>query len=232
MVTGATGAIGQAFVEHLNASRQVERVLACSRRPPSNSIGKIQHKEVDIENEASIETALHGVRRLDLIIVATGFLHQPDGLQPEKSWRSLNKTSLLHNFAINTIGPALIAKHTLPLMPKGSKAVFAALSARVGSISDNRLGGWYSYRSSKAALNQIIRTLSIELARKRPEAICVGLHPGTVDSGMSEPFQENLAEGQLTTPKLAAERLLAIIDALDPSHSGQQIAWDGKPVPP
>ena len=125
----------------------------------------------------------------------------------------------MEGFAINAVGPALIAKHLLPLLPREGKAVFAALSARVGSISDNRLGGWYGYRASKAALNQLIRTLSIELARQRKDAIRVGLHPGTVDSALSRPFQSSV--GRLFTPMFAAERLLTVIDGLDVTQSGQ-----------
>jgi NAD(P)-dependent dehydrogenase (short-subunit alcohol dehydrogenase family) len=135
-------------------------------------------------------------------------------------------------FAVNAIGPALVAKHTLPLIPREDRAIFAALSARVGSISDNRLGGWYGYRASKAALNQLIRTLSIELARKRKQAICVGLHPGTVDSELSRPFQGAVADGQLSPSDLAAWRLMSVIDQLKPGDSGRLIAWDGTTVAP
>lgn len=136
----------------------------------------------------------------------------------------------MEGFAINAIGPALVAKHVLPLLPREGKAVFAALSARVGSISDNRLGGWYGYRASKAALNQLIRTLSIELARQRKDAICVGLHPGTVDSPLSRPFQSSVE--RLFTPMFAAERLLTVIEGLDVTQSGQLLAWDGSTIAP
>jgi NAD(P)-dependent dehydrogenase (short-subunit alcohol dehydrogenase family) len=120
----------------------------------------------------------------------------------------------------------------LPLLPRNGKAVFAALSARVGSISDNRLGGWYGYRASKAALNQLLRTLSIELGRQRGQAICVGLHPGTVDSALSRPFQSSVSEGKLFTPRFAAKQLLAVINKLDVSQSGRLLAWDGAEIEP
>ena len=135
-------------------------------------------------------------------------------------------------FAVNTIGPALIAKHALPLLPKTGKSVFAALSARVGSISDNGLGGWHSYRASKAALNMLLKNFAIELKFKRKEAVCIGLHPGTVDTGLSQPFQKNVADGKLFTPAYSAARLLSVIDGAAPADSGKCFAWDGAEVAP
>lgn len=232
LVVGAHGAIGGALVEMLANDAAVESVLALSRSPVAHVNAKVTPRSLDILDEDSIVAALAGIARVDLAIVATGRLHIPGGPQPEKSWRALDKTALLESFAINAIGPALVAKHVLSLLPREGKAVFAALSARVGSISDNRLGGWYGYRASKAALNQLIRCLSIELAHHRKDAICVGLHPGTVDSGLSRPFQTGVADGKLFTPAFAAERLLAVIDALDKGSTGQLIAWDGSTVMP
>ncbi len=230
VVIGASGAIGGALVDRLADCAQVESILACSRAPQPHSSLKVTSRPIDILDEVSIETALAGIERVDLVIVATGRLHVPGGMQPEKSWRLLDKATLIESFAINAIGPALIAKHILPLLPREGKAVFAALSARVASISDNQLGGWYGYRSSKAALNQLIRTLSIELARQRKDAICVGLHPGTVDSALSRPFQSGVR--RLFTPMFAAERLLTVIDGLKPEQSGQLLAWDGSTIAP
>lgn len=135
-------------------------------------------------------------------------------------------------FAINTTGPALVARAALERFPREGKAVFAALSARVGSISDNRLGGWHAYRASKAALNQIIRTCSVELARKRPQALIVGLHPGTVETALSEPFRSNVPDGKLFTPEHSAERLLAVINALDAGASGRCFDFAGEEVLP
>ena len=139
---------------------------------------------------------------------------------------------MARSFAVNAIGPALVAKHVLPLFPRDRRAVFAALSARVGSISDNRLGGWYSYRASKAALNQLIRTLSIELAARRPLAVCVGLHPGTVATPLSRPFQANVAADRLFTPDEAAHRLLAVIRRLNVADTGKILDHAGLEVPP
>jgi NAD(P)-dependent dehydrogenase (short-subunit alcohol dehydrogenase family) len=232
LVVGAQGAIGSALVETLANNPGVQSVLALARSPVPHVNPKVTPRPLDILDEDSIRVALAGIARIDLAIVATGRLHVPGGPQPEKSWRALDKTALLESFAINAIGPALVAKHVLSLLPREGKSVFAALSARVGSISDNRLGGWYGYRASKAALNQLIRCVSIELAHHRKDAICVGLHPGTVDSGLSRPFQTGVADGTLFTPAFAAERLLAVIDTLDKDSTGQLIAWDGSTVMP
>ena len=164
------------------------------------------------------------------MIVATGLLHDAD-LAPEKSLRALDAEDLARAFAINTIGPALVAKHLLPVLPRQGKAVFAVLSARVGSIADNRTGGWYGYRASKAALNQVVRTLAIELRRTRPDAIVVALHPGTVATSLSAPFRDGITPGRRLTPDVAAGRLLDVIETLAPADSGGFIAWDGAPIP-
>jgi NAD(P)-dependent dehydrogenase (short-subunit alcohol dehydrogenase family) len=165
---------------------------------------------------------------LRLVIDATGFLHD-DSRRPEKSWRELDPTHLAKAFALNAIGPALLMKHLLPLLPREGRSVFATLSARVGSIGDNRLGGWYSYRASKAALNQLMRTAAIELARRQPQAICVALHPGTVDTPLSSPFSRSDLEIQ--APDVAAERLLQVIAGLGPQDSGGFFDQRGQTVP-
>jgi NAD(P)-dependent dehydrogenase (short-subunit alcohol dehydrogenase family) len=162
--------------------------------------------------------------------VATGVLHDA-ALQPEKTWRDISPDAFAHAFAVNATGPALIAKHFLPLLARDRRAVFAALSARVGSIEDNRLGGWTAYRASKAALHQIIRTCAIELARKNKAALCVALHPGTVDTALSAPFQRGVAPEKLFAPDYSAERLIEVIDGLSPADSGQAYAWDGARIP-
>ena len=138
---------------------------------------------------------------------------------------------LARSFQVNAIGPALVAKHFLPRLPKDRPARFAVLSARVGSIEDNRLGGWYGYRASKAALNMLVRSLAIELARTRPLAVCVALHPGTVDTALSRPFQRNVAAQKLFTPAYAAGRLLDVLDGLGPGDSGGFYAYDGTRIP-
>lgn len=187
----------------------------------------------DLLDEQSIASAAHEIGKdgpLDLVIVATGVL-QTEELRPEKSWRALDMTDLAMAFAINATGPALIAKHTLPLLRKDARSVFAALSARVGSIEDNRLGGWHGYRASKAALNQLVRNFSIELGRNNPEAIAVTLHPGTVDTSLSRPFQRGLPTGQLVSSSASAANLLQVIEQLTPKDSGLLLAWDGSRIP-
>lgn len=222
-VIGASGGIGAAIADRLEADG-VE-VIRLGR-----SGGDVK---IDLEDESSIAEAAAKSGEsgpLDLVFVATGFLHE-EGSGPEKDWRHLQAENLARNFAINVTGPALVAKHFLPLLSDERRAGFAALSARVGSISDNRLGGWYAYRASKAALNMMIRSLSIELARKKPEAFCVGLHPGTVDTRLSEPFQRNVPAGKLFTPEHSAASLLDVLNGLGPSDSGKCFAYDGEEIP-
>jgi NAD(P)-dependent dehydrogenase (short-subunit alcohol dehydrogenase family) len=161
------------------------------------------------------------------VIVATGRLHGY-GLQPEKSMRALEADALMESYRINAIGPALIAKHVLPKLPRDRKSVFAALSARVSSISDNRSGGWHAYRASKAALNMLIRNDAIELAVRNPKAVCVTLHPGTVDTDMSKPFQSHVPNEKLFSPDISARHLLGVINDLTPEQTGRLIAWDGR----
>jgi NAD(P)-dependent dehydrogenase (short-subunit alcohol dehydrogenase family) len=165
---------------------------------------------------------------LRLVVVATGFLHD-QSMQPEKTMLQLNADHLAHTFAINAVGPALLMKHFLPLLARDGKAVFATLSAKVGSIGDNQLGGWYSYRASKAALNQLVHTAAIELRRKHPQALCVALHPGTVDTGLSAPFAKT-GLNVVDTPA-AAQRLLRVIDGLAFPQSGGFFNHDGQPLP-
>lgn len=195
--------------------------------------GKVQPLVFDLGDEGSISEAVATASAegpLDLVFVATGVLHDTR-IQPEKSIKALASEAMEHAFRINTVGPALIAKHALPKLRKNAKSVFAALSARVGSISDNRLGGWHSYRASKAALNMLVRTFSIELSRTHPRAVCVALHPGTVDTMLSKPFQGNVAEGKLFAPTLAASALLSVLDRIDAEDSGKLFAWDGQAIP-
>jgi len=224
VVFGATGSIGGAIVRQLEAAGRYSRVLSLSRR---------SDRPVDITDEASVQRAADQIAStgadLRLVIVATGFLHDAQ-FGPEKSFSALDPAHMAAAFANNAIGPALVMKHVLPLLPRRGRSVFAALSARVGSISDNRLGGWHSYRASKAALNQMIRTCSIELARRKPDAVCVALHPGTVDTGLSRPFSKSGLN--VRPPETAARELLDVIDGLTPvqtggffDHTGKAVAW-------
>jgi NAD(P)-dependent dehydrogenase (short-subunit alcohol dehydrogenase family) len=226
LVFGASGGVGAAFVELLGAHPRVAAVHAAARAaaaPWSFSLD-------DEASIAAVAAAAAGGGPLDLVIVATGMLHG-EGLQPEKTWRSLDAAALARAFAVNTTGPALIAKHTLGLLRRDAKSVFACLSARVGSIEDNRLGGWHAYRASKAALNMLVRNFAIELRQRNPRALCVALHPGTVDTRLSQPFQSGVDPAKLFTPERSAGALLGVLDRLTPADSGRLWAWDGQAIP-
>ena len=227
VVIGATGGVGAALLAQLQSDARYARVVGLSRRSTP---------ALDLLSEPSVKQAAAHVaemaraNRLDLrlVIDATGMLHS-NGHQPEKSWSQLDPAQMAQVFAVNAIGPALLMKHFLPLLPRQGKAVFATLSAKVGSIGDNRLGGWYTYRASKAALNQLVHTAAIELARRHPAAICVALHPGTVHSALSAPFAKTGLE--VRAPEEAAQRLLAVLDGLQASDSGGFFNHDGQMLP-
>ena len=235
MVIGASGGLGRAFAEALLEDPALGGLLACSRRDPGLSHPRAAWQRLDLEDEASIAAAAEAAEStlgpLHLVIVASGLLHDGAGLQPEKTWRTLEAEALARAYRINAIGPALVAKHVLPRLDRGRKTAFAVLTARVGSISDNQLGGWYAYRASKAAANMLVRSLSIELARRNPDALCVALHPGTVDTALSAPFQGGVPEGKLFSPAQSARQLLGVLDGLGPDGSGQLYAWDGQRIP-
>lgn len=223
MVCGASGGIGGAVLQRLAGSNAFSVVLALGRSAPI---------PLDLEDEQTIAAAAARItalsRPLRLVFDATGFLHD-EATAPEKTFRAIDPTSMARSFAVNAIGPALLMKHFLPLFPREGKAVFATLSAKVGSIGDNRLGGWTSYRASKAALNQIVHTVSIELKRTRPHALIVALHPGTVRTRLSQPFR---TEGLVSLePAAAAGDLLALVDRLQPSDTGGFFTRHGEPLP-
>lgn len=231
-VFGASGGIGVALCAGL-AARGCEVIHAGSRRGEGPDGSAIRPFAFDLTDEASIVAAAARMRDdpPEWVIAATGVLTLADGTGPERTYKRLDPAVMAEVFALNTIGPALIAKHMLPLMPRGRRFTFAALSARVGSISDNGLGGWHSYRASKTALNMLLKNFALEMARTHPEGVVVGLHPGTVDSGLSEPFQSGLPEGQLTAPQNAAANLLDVLARLTPAHSGRVFDFRGDEVP-
>ena len=228
VVFGASGGIGAAIADALEADDQFDVIVRFSRSGNSPV-------PVDLTSEASIRDAASWMKdnhiSPSLVFVATGLLHDDDR-GPEKSLRQLDADWLLKNYQVNAVGPAMIARYFLPLMDRKQSLRFAALSARVGSISDNRLGGWYGYRASKAALNMMIRNLSIEWSRKNDKSIIVALHPGTVDTALSQPFQSNVPTEQLFDPGRAARQLLAVLEALQPTDSGKVFAWDGTEIRP
>ncbi len=238
VVFGATGGIGAAMVSHLKADPRCGSVFAASRS--GSAVAGAPGISFDLENPDTIAEAMEAAAvdgKLHLVIAATGALHSEGEMEPEKSWRHMSAPRFADAFLINTILPSLIIQAGLDRLAKGTKdapekAVVAALSARVGSISDNRLGGWHAYRASKAALNQVIKTCSIELARKSKSALCVGLHPGTVDTKLSEPFQRGVPEGKLFTPEYSAEQLLGVLDGLNADQSGRLFDWAGEEITP
>ncbi len=220
---GASGALGTALVQQLQTDTRFTQVLGLSRQ---------SQPALDLLDEASIAAAAAYVAStnlpLRLVIDATGFLHDSQH-QPEKSWRQIDPSQMARVFALNTIGPALLMKHFLPRLYAPGPSVLATLSAKVGSIGDNRLGGWYSYRASKAALNQLVRTAAIELQRRQPNALCVALHPGTVHSDLSAPFAKTGLS--VVSPQVAAQRLLAVLAQLQPADSGGFFSHDGTALP-
>lgn len=222
VVIGASGGIGSALADRLEASGAYSAVHRLSRSGSG----------LDLEDESTIVAAAADVGAgppVRLVFIATGVLHH--GEEPERSYRAMTAEHLLRDYRINTVGPALVARHFAPLLPREGRSVLAALSARVGSISDNRLGGWHSYRASKAALNMILRNLAIELARTHRDAIVAGLHPGTVDTALSVPFQKGVTPGKLFTPEHSAARMLEVLDTLTPADSGNVFAFDGARIP-
>lgn len=220
LIVGATGGIGAAMMARLQGAPNLGQLVGLSRSTTP---------ALDLTDEASIAAAAELVQArgpFHLIVDATGVL-QGQGAFPEKSLRAITPESLAQAFALNAIGPALLIKHLHRLMPRRERAVFATLSARVGSIGDNRLGGWYGYRASKAALNMLLRTASVEIGRRSPQAICLALHPGTVRTSLSEPF---VGKREVFTPDHAAGLLLDVIDNATDAHHGGFFAYDGQEI--
>ena len=215
LVIGSSGGIGGALVTALSSQGEV---IGLSRRGDG----------FDITDEANIAHHLGALEgSFDLILVATGALYL-EGVGPEKSLKALDPAVLARQFAVNAIGPALVIKHALRLMPRDRVARLGVLSARVGSIGDNALGGWYGYRAAKAALNQLVHTASIEAARTHPQSVLVALHPGTVATGLAP---ADRAGHPSVSPDQAAGNLLGVLDRLGPAETGGFLDWQGKVVP-
>ena len=245
LIMGASSGIGHAMAARLAADPDIQTLVLCSRS--ARSCGSLLHLQsqltqtgkqcllldVDITDEASLLAMASQVRNdiqiIDLIVNTAGLLHS-DGVSPEKALEHISLPSMQQVFAVNAFGPILLAQALMPWLKARRPVMFASLSARVGSINDNRLGGWYSYRASKAAQNQLLKTLAIELFRRNPEAIVLALNPGTTNTGLSRPFQANVAQDKLFTPDFVAEHLLQQITKASAEDTGSFIAWDGQRI--
>jgi NAD(P)-dependent dehydrogenase (short-subunit alcohol dehydrogenase family) len=243
LVTGASRGIGLAFVQRLAAEPGVRRVWAGCRNPAAaaeladvaQADGRVRLLGLDVTDEGRLAAAARTVAMeaepLDMVINCAGLLHEAEGLQPERRLAEVRADWLLQSFAVNGAGPLLLARHFESLLPRRERVVFASLSARVGSISDNRLGGWYAYRGAKAAQNMFLKTLSIELARRARGIVCVALHPGTTRTGLSQPFRGNVPAEKLFSPERAAAQLLRVLDGLGSGDNGGFYAWNGEKIP-
>lgn len=251
MVQGASRGIGLEFVKQLLERDQKGHVLATCRNPDrSTGLHDLKSKftdrlgiiKLDVTVESTIEAAADFVQEtygyLNLLVNTSGILSLPSVLHPETTLNKVEKSALLLTYEVNAVGPILVIKHMWPLLKAGGGsetgkdiAVVANLSARVGSITDNHLGGWHSYRASKTALNQLTKTISVELARKKDPVICLLLHPGTVDTDLSRPFQRNVPQGKLFTTEFSVNKLLDIIEGARIHDNGKFFAWDGQEIP-
>ena len=228
LVIGAGGGLGAALVAQLSSAPQTW--------PAVLALGRGSVPAIDYADEASLKAAAAWVAsqcaalrlELRLIVVASGFLHDPQG-QPERSLSHLDAGYLAHVFRVNAIGPALVMKHFMPLLPKKGRCMAAFVSAKVGSIGDNALGGWYGYRASKAALNQLVRTAAIELTRRNRASVCVALHPGTVDTALSQPFAKTGLK--VRSAEEAASDLIGVLNGLTPADTGCLLDYRGAKLP-
>lgn len=245
LIQGASRGIGLEFARQCLAQSRVGHVFATCRDPAGAHdltalaaafVDRLTILPLDVADEMSVVATAAALRdkvsRLHLVVNCAGVLHDDaTGMRPEKKLADVRADVLARAFAINAIGPLLVARHFEPLLAHTDRAVFASLSARVGSIEDNRLGGWYAYRASKAAQNMYTRTLAIEWARSRRNVICIALHPGTTDTDLSRPFQANVPADKLFGVDYAVAQMLHVIDRLQPADTGQFFAWDGARIP-
>ena len=231
IIFGASGGIGSALLSNLRKNKQFSTIYAITRKPMNFEGDKISNQTCDLEDETSIQELVASLPTMDLAIIATGILAGDNGLMPEKNMQQINGDNLQKIFQINTVLPSLIAKHLLPRMTKDNKSIFAVLSARVGSITDNRQGGWYAYRTSKAALNMMMRNFSIEMARKNKQLVISMLQPGTVATTLAAPFSKNVPADHIFSPDYSANCLLTVLDSLTASDTGKFYDWAGKEIP-
>ncbi len=243
LIVGASQGIGLGFVQALLQDSQISRIYATYRRLDSATVllaltaeypGRLMSVKVDLTDEVEIKQCVEQIRtevdKLHGIINCVGILHEGQ-LQPEKSLRQIDPENLMRYFQVNSISAILLAKHVVPLLNHGDRNVFATISAKLGSIGDNQLGGWYGYRASKAALNMLMRTVAIEYRRKSPHTIVVTLHPGTTDTHLSRPFQKNVSPEKLFSVERAIAQLSDILERLKSEDSGEFFSWDGSRLP-
>ncbi|WP_414565371.1 MULTISPECIES: SDR family NAD(P)-dependent oxidoreductase [unclassified Anabaena] len=243
LIVGASQGIGLGFVQKLLDDERIAKIYATYRQIESAEelitlakkySGKLICLSMDITEEAQIVAVIQEIKnevnKLHLVINCVGLLHEGN-LQPEKNLRQINSENLLRYFQINSIGSVLLAKHLLPLFRHREPSVFASISAKIGSIGDNQLGGWYGYRASKAALNMLMRTAAIEYKRSSPQTLVVTLHPGTTDTRLSRPFQGNVPPEKLFSVERTVTQLLSVIEQLQEGDSGQFFSWDGNKLP-
>ncbi|XP_078438424.1 NAD(P)-binding Rossmann-fold superfamily protein isoform X1 [Wolffia australiana] len=251
MIQGASRGIGLEFVRQLLENKEKGKVIATCRDPSratalqelkSKYFDRLDILALDVTNENTIQESANSIKErykcLNLLVNTSGVLSIPGVLQPETSLTKVEKSSLMLAYEVNAVGPTLVTKYMWPLLKLGGQtdpekkfSVIANLSARVSSIGDNGLGGWHSYRASKTALNQLTKNAALEFARRKEPIICLLLHPGTVDTDLSKPFQRSVPEGKLFTAQYSVQKLLSIIETAKPSDSGKLFAWDGQPIP-
>ena len=243
LIVGASQGIGLGFVKSLLQQANVQNVYGTYRsKDTATELFSLNQQygdrltclQVDITQEEQIITALkqiqESVSELHLAIYCVGVLHNQN-LSPEKSLRQIDPDKLLYYFQVNSIGAVLLAKHLMPLFKKTEGSIFASISAKVGSIGDNRLGGWYGYRASKAALNMFLKTTAIEYSRRCPKTIVVALHPGTTNTRLSQPFQKNVPPGKLFPVEHTVNLLSQVISNLSLKDNGEFFSWDGTTLP-
>ncbi|AVT47238.1 SDR family oxidoreductase [Shewanella baltica] len=231
LIVGGSGGIGQAMVKQVQETYPDATVHATYRHHlPNDKQNNIQWHALDVTNEAEIKQLSEQLTELDWLINCVGILHTQDK-GPEKSLQSLDIDFFQHNLTLNTLPSVMLAKHFCHALKQSDSARFAVISAKVGSITDNRLGGWYSYRASKAALNMFLKTLSIEWQRNMKHCVVLSLHPGTTDTPLSQPFQQSVPQGKLFTPEYVANCLLPIIANATPAQTGCFFAYDGTELP-
>ncbi|MBD2460226.1 SDR family NAD(P)-dependent oxidoreductase [Oscillatoria sp. FACHB-1407] len=242
LIVGANRGIGLGFVQQLLEHKQIGRLYATYRNEASSELLALADQypqqlhliRMDITDESQIAEGVAQIKtqtpQLHLVMYCVGVLHEGE-MQPEKGLQQIQAENLLRYFQVNSIGAVLLAKHLVPLLKHGDRSVLASISAKVGSIGDNQLGGWYGYRASKAALNMLMRNVAIEYSRKSPKTLVVLMHPGTTDTQLSKPFQRNVPPEKLFSVDRTVTQLLKVIDQLQPDDNGQFFSWDGSRLP-